>query len=313
MKEKLLLAVIFLSGFVLDISAQSRSLPFLEFNPDVRTAGMGDAFPGQSGSMYIYANPTAFPKGSRRTYFSCSFGRYPEFEGESKYYQALSAGFGFGKQALMFGFRRMNDYSFRLIGEDMVEREKVRPVDKAFDLVFARRFGEGRFSAFIGGSFIYSSKGETARTGGVNGGLYYKGVLTLERKKGGYVFGLGFRNMGGKIKYGEGEKNPMPGSIVFGTSANLPFSRIHRLDLAFSMDCFVFPSNAPEFTLGMGAEYRIFEICALRAGYHYGKNLDYFTLGTGITYKSVGMDLAYQIADSESNVNTVRIGFHFGF
>lgn len=61
LKKLIFISVFSCCGIALS-GQSSRPLPFLEVNPDVRTAAMGDAAMGGTQSMFLYTNPTAFFK-----------------------------------------------------------------------------------------------------------------------------------------------------------------------------------------------------------------------------------------------------------
>lgn len=293
--------------------AQSRSLPFLELNSDTRTAGMGNAYMGEAKSMYLYTNPTSFlNEGGQKVYTSYTFGMFPKFENESKNYHAVSAGYRLGKQALMVGFRYMNSYPYQAVGEDLIQRTKrIYPMDWAIDMAFARSFGE-KISAYIGGNFIQSYSRKVAYTGGVSGGVYYRSEFGSG--DGVYNVGLSFRDFGGSVQYGNrGVSTSMPSSIALGGSIAFPLADAHKVNVALTSHYFMLPSDASEFTVGAGAEYELLNMIALRAGYNYGKTMSYATFGAGFRYKFIGIDAAYQMADSILNSNLIRVGLHLQF
>lgn len=315
MLKKTIIISALLLGFTLALSAQSRSLPFLELNADTRTAGMGNATMGEAKSMYLYTNPTSFLQEDRKVYTSYTFGMFPKFENESKNYHAISAGYRLGKQALMVGFRYMNNYPYQAIGETLVEEtKKITPSDWAIDFAYTRSFGDN-LSAFIGGNVIQSYSKYTVYTGGVSGGVYYRNHLgNFGTGDGEYSIGLSFHDVGGEVKYGKnGASTSIPSSIALGGSVGLPFAEGHKVNAALTSRYFILPTDAAEFTVGLGAEYELLNMIALRAGYNYGETLSFVTFGAGFNYKFIGIDAAYQMADSKLNSNLFRIGLNIQF
>ncbi len=295
-----------LMGISFMLSAQSRALPILELNADIRTAAMGDAFMATTKSMYLYSNPTSLLNEEGKFYTSYSLGLYPKFENSSKAFHAVSAGYKFDKQALMIGFRYLNDYPIRPIGEDLVEQNEVHPMDWTVDIAYSHSFSE-RVSAFLGGSVIQSHKFKTVYTGAINGGVYYQNEMTEKANGGKYTLGLSFLNVGGKIKYRKNDSNAtsLPSSIALGGSMDMPLSEGHNISAALTAHYFILPTDAAEFTVGAGGEYELFRLVAFRAGYHYGKTLSFATFGTGVSYKFFKIDAAYQTG----NYKLFRIGF----
>lgn len=80
-----------------------------------------------------------------------------------------------------------------------------------------------------------------------------------------------------------------------------------------------FKEEIQEISLSVGAEYWYNKVLALRAGYFYeAKNKgarQYLTLGAGIKYNVMGLDISYLIATSALNnnplKNTLRVGLNF--
>lgn len=80
-----------------------------------------------------------------------------------------------------------------------------------------------------------------------------------------------------------------------------------------------FKEEIQEISLSVGAEYWYNKVLALRAGYFYeAKNKgarQYLTLGAGIKYNVMGLDISYLIATSQLNnnplKNTLRVGLNF--
>lgn len=80
-----------------------------------------------------------------------------------------------------------------------------------------------------------------------------------------------------------------------------------------------FKEEIQEISLSVGAEYWYNKVLALRAGYFYeAKNKgarQYLTLGAGIKYNVMGLDISYLIATGALNnnplKNTLRVGLNF--
>lgn len=80
-----------------------------------------------------------------------------------------------------------------------------------------------------------------------------------------------------------------------------------------------FKEEIQEIALSIGAEYWYNKVLAVRAGYFYeAKNKgarQYLTLGAGIKYNVMGLDISYLIATGQINnnplKNTLRVGLNF--
>ncbi len=80
-----------------------------------------------------------------------------------------------------------------------------------------------------------------------------------------------------------------------------------------------FSEELKEVGIGTGIEYRYKKQFALRAGYHYENptkgDARYFTLGAGLKYNVVNIDLSYLLANSQNSplANTLRFSLLFNF
>ncbi len=292
----------------------SRPLPFLEVNPDVRTAGMGEAGMGVTRGMFLYTNPTAFFQNYGNFYTSYAFGLYPKIADSRQTYHAASAGYKiFSRHALFAGFRYFSGLEVPRVGEDGIERKPIRPRDWAIDFAYAFNFSP-HFSAYAGGSFIQSYNSKTAYTGSFTMGVYYNNSLqSFNKEEGSYSVGISVNNLGGKVKYGKnGTESDLPASVAAGGSVSLPFNESHKLNASLTMRYFILPSDAKAFTGGMGLEYEMFNVAAIRTGYHLGNDNNYLTVGAGFKVKFVNIDAAYMVASSK-DFNLFRIGMNILF
>lgn len=289
-------------------SQSSRSLPFLELNADTRTAGMGDANMGATKSMYLYTNPTAFFLNEDKIYTSYTFGMLPKVNDSRQLYHAVSAGYKFlNRHVAMVGFRYFSGLEVPRIDENGVPGKPIHPMDWAIDFAYAFQFNPN-LSAFIGGNFIQSYNYKTAYTGGVSTGIYYNNSFALSNQEANYMVGLSIHDLGGKVKYGKkGTETNMPASVGVGGSLSLHLAENHKLNAGLTTRTFFLPSDAKAFTGGLGVEYELFDVAALRTGYHWGNDNGYFTVGLGGSIKFVRVDLAYSIAKMKE-YNFLRLG-----
>ena len=81
-----------------------------------------------------------------------------------------------------------------------------------------------------------------------------------------------------------------------------------------------FKEELQEINVSLGAEYWYNNILAVRAGYFYENkrkgDRQYLTLGLGLKYNSLGVDLSYLIPTAQNNnplKNTLRVSLSFDF
>lgn len=289
-----------------------RSLPFLELNGDTRTAGMGDANMGETQSAYLHTNPTAFFQNKDKVYASYTFGLYPKIDGNRQLFHAVSSGYKlFRNHSLMVGFRYLGGIKVPRMHENGIATNPIKPNDWSVDFAYAIRFTP-HLSAYAGGSIIQSYIGRTAHTASFNAGVYYRGALSIIGEGGSYSVGLSINDLGKNIKFKNSESSKLPTSAGLGGSVSLPLHSNHTLNAALSTRYFMLPSDASEFTGGIGVEYVMYNIAAFRTGYHIGDSNGYLTLGVGGKFKFVNIDAAYTIANN-SDFNLLRLGLSVQF
>lgn len=289
------------------MAQESRSLPFLEINTDARTAGMGDANMGETKGMFLYTNPSAFFNTENNLYTSYTFGMYPKLEEGTNMLHAVSAGYKFlDKHAVMVGFRYFGGLEIARVAANGVEMGKTTCMDMSIDLNYAFKFNEN-LSAFVGGSFIQSTLFSSASTGGFNAGINYNNVINENTK---YMIGLDIRDFGGEIKYSNSKTaSKLPGSIGIGGTMSFNLAENHVINAALTGRYYMMPSEASAFVAGIGAEYELFNVAALRVGYHIGNSNNYITAGIGFKVKFGSIDAAYSIA-SQKDFNLLRVGLN---
>lgn len=292
-----------------DVEA-SRALPFLEVNPDVRTAAMGEANMGNTKGMYLYSNPSAMLYNGEEIYAGYSFAMFPKVgEGRTMMHSANAAYKFHSNHAVMIGARYFalpDIFNYDPSGNKL---DAMKAHDMSIDAAYAIRFAKN-FSAFIGGSFIQSKYSTSANTGGVSLGAYYNSVNNNNFN---YSIGIDLKNLGADVKYdGSNDAYKLPTSVGVGGNLACKVAEDHTIGAAVSARYFILPSEAAEFTVGVGAEYDFMNMLAVRAGYHVGDKNNYFTAGLGFRYDYVGIDAAYSIA-SVKEFNLLRIGLNLYF
>lgn len=309
-------AILIFLGCVHSVCAQdNRPLPFLDINPDVRAAGMGNSTMGEAKGMYLYSNPTSILQGDvkRKIYASYSYGLMPEINNERESYHATSVGVRlFNRHALMVGFRYFGGLSVPSIDSNGNPKAAIEPNDWSIDMAYTFKFNN-HLAAYLGGSFIQSTLDETSYLAGANGGVYYSNDFGFNADNAVYTVGLGFNNLGAATMTDKGNDFTMPGSLGLGGSVGLPLCKNHRINAALSTRYFIIPSSAAAFTANLGLEYELFNIAALRTGYYMDTNASensYFSVGLGFKYKFVSVEAAYCFKNNK-DFNNMQLGISF--
>lgn len=309
LKKLILFSILCISCNIVMIAQQkSRSLPFLEVNPNIRSAGMGNAAMGQTNGMFIYNNPAAFFNIDENIYGSYSLTLYPKINGMgSNMFHSLSGGYKLGdKHAIMIGARYLGGIKINRKDANGNERKPIKPLDLSVDVEYAFKATDN-FAFYLGGSFIESYNSKGAFAGGFNLGACYNNYFGDKYH---YSINADIKDLGTKIKYGSnGTEYDLPASAGLGGTIDFPINDNHNISTAIMGRYYFLPSDASSFTSGIGAEYGFKKMLFVRGGYHTGDNNNYYTVGLGGKYKFVEMDVAYTIT-SENKFNLISVGLN---
>lgn len=292
---------------------QSGNIALLKLVSDVRSAGMGGAYMGRAEGMFIYTNPTAKSYAGDHSYAGYSIGIFDKVENGLNLFHSASGGYRFGRNAVMAGFRYMGGQSVVATDADGNIAETYKPKEVTFDIAYARQFG--KLSFYVGGGVIQSRVVTAASTVTASAGGYYLDRFYLFGTDCVYNVGVAVRNFGGKLTFDNGSAITQPLSADLGGSLEIPFSADHKLTLAFTGQYYVLPSKAAGLVTGFGAEYKVFNAAAIRAGYHTGNKDNYATVGAGfyiMDYLSFNVSYNFGQLYSQSN-KLLRIGAGVSF
>lgn len=210
-------------------------------------------------------------------------------------------------------FYRLNDkLSFTLEGRELI--------DKPYTVYSSQGVAQGPYTPK---DLILGLGGAYAITGNISAGLKARILSSgiAPEVKGSafcvdlgasystelFTAGLSLKNLGSKIDFGAGGY-ALPAQVaVDGT-----VTPISGLEVAAELD-YLF-SGA--LMAGIGAEYKVLDIIAVRAGFHYGdaaKALPtYASLGLGGSFAGIQLDVAFLTA-SETIGNTLLFGIGYSF
>jgi len=152
-----------------------------------------------------------------------------------------------------------------------------------------------------GGGFKFISEkidSRTAMAGALDVGAIYSPVEHIS-------FAVAVQNLGTKIKfYSDGADLPL--NFSFGTAVRLLNNdMVVVLDLNKGLDT--------KLRFGVGAEYRAFNIIALRAGYNSRNDLDTgLTVGTGLRIQDFSLDYAFVPFGDLGNTHKLSGSWRFG-
>lgn len=312
-KKIFIIATLIVTNSFVLLAQKSRALSFLEFNPDVRTAGMGNAASGNVQSTFIYTDPTAFLSNKENFYSSYSYGMYSKINGQRQDFHTVSAGYKFlEKHVVMAGFRHFGGLEIPKFDSYGQPNGEIKPRDWTIDLTYAFKINR-LFSFYIGGSVIESDFSSKDYTFSANAGFNFKNSIGNTDNISNYSLSLFVRDLGGEIKYSKfSDSYKLPTSVGVGGTIDYAISDNHKITAAANTRYFIQPSVSKELTAAFGLEYSFFNIASIRTGYQILDDNNHFTLGLGARYKYVGLDCAYSFAE-DSNYNIARFGINLFF
>ncbi len=280
-------------------------LSFLRENSNIRNAGMGNVHFGSSKTMFLYSNPTSFlNENVGNIYTSYSLGILPA-DKQIQLFNTFSAGYKQGKNAFLIGTRYLKGTKVDAITDDG-QFYQIHNYDFSFDMAYARAIGYN-LSAYVQGSVVKSYIGRSGYTGTFSTGLYYDNSVNAFQKQFDYNLGFGLHNFGAKMKYSNIDKKAnLPSSIGLGGSVATEIVQNHNIGLAWDTQYY---TDSKDITNAFGLEYELYNLVALRVGQFLDRGNVKTSVGLGINYRKIRLDMAYQYG----NISNFSFGLAYHF
>lgn len=303
-------------------NSESSAVPFMGIVQDARSAAMGGAGTATTPDAWsVFRNAAKSVFSDKSGAIAYSYAPWMSNVIDDSRLQSLAAYYKLNsKQAIVAGFRHFANGKFELMDENGMFTGDVSPKEFTIDLGYSRILLNG-LSAALTAHYVRSEMGklygekEAANAVAFDLGIYYQHSTCWLAGKAFWTAGLNFSNFGSKISY-VNEKYNLPGKMNLGASVNLPFSNYHYLMVTGDLGYQLIPSGSKELDGALGAEYRLFDILSLRAGYHWGERdkggSDYLTFGGGVQYYHFHADLSYWLADHNTDALDKTLHFTFG-
>lgn len=291
----------------LSLGAQSRILPVLENNNDVRTAAMGNTLLGNAKQMYLYSNPAALAYADKTFSVDLSGEFYPQVDAGRLSHYALSLGYKLGRSSTLLGGVR---YQGGL--ELNTQNGAVKPKDWTIDLGYAFRL-TNEIMFYASGSYIKSEVGVSTSAWAFSVGAAYQKGIDVAGMNSLLTVGARFMDFGKAVKYNDAWlPYSLPTSLIVGGDWSLNLSDKHQMTYALSGRYFT-PKNAEAILVGTGLEYTYARVVSARVGYECGDTPDRLTMGLGCRYKGFKLDVAYAYTKELHGVNTLQLGLGYTF
>lgn len=332
----------------------STAIPLLRIAPDTRSAAMGEAsLAGSADAASSMTNVAKSVFADQPIGLSIHYAPWLRDISSESYllslggYQKIGNGQSITASLRYFTSGRIEerDYNNTLI-------QLITPTEFAFDMGYSKMLSE-QISMGITFRYINSSIGKSvsnasgaAHAFAADVSAYYNG---LDEEGKGLTAGMTIANLGtAKITYGQGSKNEgfLPAKIGLGMGYTIPFQNNDKFRILGEFNKSLVPviptdeegfKKFQDYTvlesygkgignsalhLSAGVEYEYQDLLFLRTGYYteslaYGGR-KYISVGAGIKYQSIGLDLAYIVPSGEginrnALSNTLRMGLTFDF
>lgn len=130
-------------------------------------------------------------------------------------------------------------------------------------------------------------------------------------KFGGLKVTAGVANVGTNVTSASGVKFCIPGSVAVGAGYEATFADKHAVEALLDADYYF----SGWFAAAVGAAYTYGDLVTVRAGYRYGGQSplpSYASVGAGVKFMGIKLDLAYLIASSAAK-NTLALSLGYTF
>ena len=228
----------------------------------------------------------------------------------------------------------------------------ANPVEYSIDLSYSRKLSLKTFGA-ISIRHIYSEDlnlsvnypvDVTFKAFAFDLSLFHFIPISIFKTPSQISYGIALSNIGPLIKNVSDSVKFLPSNLKIGTSLKLAFNENHSVEISFDANKLLAPEHPEnsknwsdgffgsfadasggfeeemqEINIGTGIEYWFRNEIALRTGYFYESplkgNRQFFTLGSGIKYKSFCFDFAYLFPSEQRNPleNTVTFSLSYYF
>lgn len=312
--NKKILATLTLSAIMtLSGSAQSRILPILEANPDVRSAAMGNAMLGNVNQMYIYANPAALVFDKHTFSIDAGTEVYPKAEEGRLMQYNLAAGYKFTERAaVLMGMRYQNGVTVNSLGDKASAR--IRPHEMTLDLGYAFAVTDD-VAVYATATYAKDHAATSADVWAFSfGAAYQKPFKLTETVPTQLTVGVRLMDFGKAVKYnGTGLSYGLPTSVVAGGDWGVDFASRHKLTYALSCRYFT-TKDAHETLLATGLEYTYNKLLSARVGYQDAKHAsNMLTFGVGGEYGGFKLNASYSHSFRFYGIDTFQASLGYSF
>jgi len=289
------------------VSAQENSyaLPFVAFDRDPVTSAMGNA--GLASSEYTawsaFRNSAVIPFSSKTLDIQAAFQNWAP-KGAKTTNVDFGAGWKISENfGLALGFAYDMGAEYELFGSTGSSKGTFKPTDVVVNLGAGFKFTD-KLGAGVNVRYASEKLAESSSYTAFGGDVF------LMFKTGDIGVTAGVSNLGSSVKSGKNTWSiPAAGNVAVNYSKS--FAEKHAVDLNVDGQYYLKGGLGVAF----GGQYAFNDMVFIRAGYHYGSAdavlPSYATLGAGVKFAGVRLDLAYLAGDVLGNTIAIGIGYSF--
>lgn len=302
-------------GFLSAPKAMAQSLPVLETPVDARAAAMGGVSLTHTDRSYLYVNPASIFQTDKKLTVSASGLLFPKMNMvEGRLLNGMAtAGWKFHNRHVVYaGFRYQGGLTLPSVKDQFgTPGKKVSPFDWTADLGYAFRFND-QLSAFASGSFVQSYTGRTAMTGTFSLGANY--FMSFNNSAAKYLnIAARVSDLGAPISFSSKDAFALPSRAELTGDFGSAFSENRELNLTLG-GRYSFLASKPLYQANIGAEYVIFKMVSLRAGYQYGsQSTSAWTGGIGVKFYNFKLDFAAIKGLGEFDTKRMMVSLSFDY
>jgi hypothetical protein len=256
------------------------AVPFMRISPDARSGAMGDvgiAITPDANAQFWNLSKLAMAE--KEAGISITYTPWLKQLVDDIFLAYISGYTKFGEkdnknQALSFSMRYFNlgDISYTDINAQSIGQGKPR--EYSFDLGYSRKLSNN-FALGVSGKFIHSNiingaanqNGTTYKPGnsfGVDIGAFYTKELkpNADGLSSTFNAGIALTNLGSKMKYSEGVRDPIPTNLGIGVAYNYVIDEFNKIQFGLDINKLLVPS--PHWTTDSTGKYVFTDIQEIR-------------------------------------------------
>lgn len=297
-----------ISLLIMPMTAGAQALPFVATQLDAHSLSMAGADAVQTSSVAnsAFTNAAVIPFYEKQADISVDYTLWQPSAAKVNAINVAGAYNLNSKFGVAAGLRYGMYPSYPVAGDSGVGKDTFSPSEIQANVGFAWRFLP---YLSVGANVGYAS---STVAKGYSYGAVTSDVFVMS-KISDFKVALGVSNLGSQVKSASGAAFPLPSSVTLGAGYDKVLAQKHGIDVLLDAD-YYFTGG---FSAALGAGYTFDKMVSVRAGYRYGTDTilpSFASVGVGVNFIGIKLDLAYLIAVSDSPLkNTLSVGVGYSF